>query len=142
MEGLLVESSTGRESCHTLRLSSAGVSPVGNYSGLAVIGRAPRSMWRLCYSACHQESCSSQSRLTSCTRNVISKIASITIYAVQMVVYMQQQQHDKDGTETQDELSAFIRSTVTIHSLITDRIDKLQPSQQLTLKVILTESIH
>ena len=59
--------------------------------------------------------------------------------AVQMVVYMQQQQHDKDGTETQDELSAFIRSTVTIHSLITDRIDKLQPSQQLTLKVMLTE---
>ena len=117
------------------------MSPVGNYSGLAVIGWAPRLMWRLCYSACHQESCSSQSMLTSCTRNVISKIASITISAVQMVVYMQQQQHDEDGTETQDELSAFIRSTVTIHSLITDRIDKLQPSQQLTLKVSLTEKV-
>ena len=77
--------------------------------------------------------------LASCTGNAISRIASIAIFAVQMVVYMQQQQHDKDGTETQDELSAFIRSTVTIHSLITDRIDKLQPSQQLTLKVMLTE---
>ena len=77
--------------------------------------------------------------LASCTRNAISRIATITVSAVQMVVYMQQQQHDRDGTETQDELSAFIRSTVTIHSLITDRIDKLQPSQQLTLKVILTE---
>ena len=53
-----------------------------------------------------------------------------------MVVYMQQQQqHGAEGVEAQDDLSAFIRSTVTIHSLITDRIDKLQPSQQLTLKV-------
>ena len=75
-------------------------------------------------------------RLASCTRQV----APITAFAVQMVVYMQQQQHDKDGIETQDELSAFIRSTVTIHSLITDRIDKLQPSQQLTLKVMLMET--
>ena len=79
--------------------------------------------------------------LTSCAKNVISRFATITVSAVQMVVYMQQQQHDRDGTETQDELSAFIRSTVTIHSLITDRIDKLQPSQQLTLKVILTERV-
>lgn len=47
----------------------------------------------------------------------------------------QQQQHGAEGVEAQDDLSAFIRSTVTIHSIITDRIDKLQPSQQLTLKV-------
>ena len=32
-------------------------------------------------------------------------------------------------------LSDFIKSTVTIHSVITDRIDQLRPSQQLTLKV-------
>ena len=60
-----------------------------------------------------------------------------------MVVYMQQQQkHGGGATEAQDDLSAFIRSTVTIHSLITDRIDKLQPSQQLTLKVCLTSPAH
>lgn len=46
-----------------------------------------------------------------------------------------QQQHSAKGLDALDDLSAFIRSTVTIHSLITDRIDKLQPSQQLTLKV-------
>ena len=53
-----------------------------------------------------------------------------------MVVYMQQQQQDgRDGADAQDGLSAFIHSTVTVHSLITDRIDKLQPGEQLTLKV-------
>ena len=77
--------------------------------------------------------------MTGYARQIVSRSAPSTVSAVQMVVYMQQQQHDKDGIETQDELSAFIRSTVTIHSLITDRIDKLQPSQQLTLKVLLTE---
>ena len=46
-----------------------------------------------------------------------------------------QQQHSAKGLDALDDLSAFIRSTVTIHSLITDRVDKLQPSQQLTLKV-------
>lgn len=56
--------------------------------------------------------------------------------ALQMVVYMQQQQQDgRDGANAQDGLSAFIHGTVTIHSLITDRIDKLQPGEQLTLKV-------
>lgn len=51
-----------------------------------------------------------------------------------MVIYMRQQ-HSANGLEALDNLSAFIRSTVTIHSLITDRIDQLQPSQQLTYKV-------
>ena len=55
--------------------------------------------------------------------------------AVQMVVYMQQQQRGSNGADAQDGLSAFIHSTVTVHSLITDRIDKLQPGEQLTLKV-------
>ena len=32
-------------------------------------------------------------------------------------------------------LPGFIRSTVTIHSVLTDRIDRLLPSQQLSLKV-------
>ncbi len=61
-----------------------------------------------------------------------------------MVVYMQQQQqqHGAEGVEAQDDLSAFIRSTVTIHSIITDRIDKLQPSQQLTLKVCTPYAKH
>lgn len=64
-------------------------------------------------------------------------ISSRPCTSLQMVVYMQQQQqHGAEGVEAQDDLSAFIRSTVTIHSLITDRIDKLQPSQQLTLKVL------
>lgn len=48
---------------------------------------------------------------------------------------MQQQQQGMQGTVKQADLSAFIRNTVTIHSLITDRIDRLRPSQQLTLKV-------
>jgi hypothetical protein len=46
-----------------------------------------------------------------------------------------QQQHSAKGLDALDDLSAFIRSTVTIHSLITNRIDQLQPSQQLTFKV-------
>lgn len=49
---------------------------------------------------------------------------------------MQQQQHGSSGANAQDGLSAFIHSTVTVHSLITDRIDKLQPGEQLTLKVL------
>ena len=53
----------------------------------------------------------------------------------QMVVYMQQHQQGREGAVEQADLSAFIRNTVTIHSLITDRIDRLRPSQQLTLKV-------
>ena len=52
-----------------------------------------------------------------------------------MVLYMQQQQHGRDGVDAQDGLSAFIHSTVTVRSLITGRIDKLRPSEQLTLKV-------
>ena len=48
---------------------------------------------------------------------------------------MRQQQQDGSGVDAQDGLSAFIHSTVTVHSLITDRIDKLQPGEQLTLKV-------
>ena len=55
--------------------------------------------------------------------------------ALQMVLYMQQQQHGRDGVDAQDGLSAFIHSTVTVRSLITGRIDKLRPSAQLTLKV-------
>ncbi|CAL8469391.1 g8932 [Coccomyxa elongata] len=54
---------------------------------------------------------------------------------VLMVVFMQQHQQLRDGAVEQADLSAFIRNTVTIHSLITNRIDGLQPSQQLTLKV-------
>ena len=56
-------------------------------------------------------------------------------YAAQMVVYMQQHQAGQEGAVEQADLSAFIRNTVTIHSLITDRVDRLRPSQQLTLKV-------
>ena len=56
-----------------------------------------------------------------------------------MVVYVQQQQQSAAGSGSNGakagELSAFIRNTVTIHSLIIDRIDRLRPSQQLTLKV-------
>lgn len=55
--------------------------------------------------------------------------------AAQMVVYMQQHQAGQEGAVEQADLSAFIRNTVTIHSLITDRVDRLRPSQQLTLKV-------
>ena len=32
-------------------------------------------------------------------------------------------------------LTDFIKSTVSIHSVLTNRIDQLRPSQQLTLKV-------
>ncbi len=56
---------------------------------------------------------------------------------MQMVVFMQQHQQLREGAVEQADLSAFIRNTVTIHSLITNRIDGLQPSQQLTLKVSL-----
>ena len=35
------------------------------------------------------------------------------------------------------QLSHFIKTTVSIHSILTDRIDQLRPSQQLTLKVSL-----
>ena len=55
--------------------------------------------------------------------------------ALQMMLYMQQQQRGKDEVDAQDGLSAFIHSTVTVRSLITGRIDKLRPSEQLTLKV-------
>lgn len=37
------------------------------------------------------------------------------------------------------QLTDFIKSTVTIHSVLTDRIDQLRPSQQLTLKVVPTK---
>lgn len=33
------------------------------------------------------------------------------------------------------QLTDFIKSTVSIHSVLTDRIDQLSPSQQLSLKV-------
>ena len=110
---------------------------VSDCTSLAGMSRLPEAMPYINVKRCRQESFSSKSILTSCEREIATRIAPITFSALQMVVYMQQQQHDKDGMETQDELSAFIRSTVTIHSLITDRIDKLQPSQQLTLKVIM-----
>lgn len=55
-----------------------------------------------------------------------------------MVVYVQQQQQQSAGSGGEGakagNLSAFIRNTVTIHTLIIDRIDRLRPSQQLTLK--------
>lgn len=34
------------------------------------------------------------------------------------------------------QLTDFIKSTVSIRSVLTDRIDQLRPSQQLTLKVL------
>lgn len=62
-------------------------------------------------------------------------LRTLVVGYTQMVVYMQQHQQGREGAVEQADLSAFIRNTVTIHSLITDRIDRLRPSQQLTLKV-------
>lgn len=49
------------------------------------------------------------------------------------------QQHDnllKEDTELgEQDLLAFSNIRVSIHHVITDRIDHLRPSQQLTLKV-------
>ncbi|EIE21630.1 hypothetical protein COCSUDRAFT_56833 [Coccomyxa subellipsoidea C-169] len=67
--------------------------------------------------------------------NLWEKIGGMPLYIEQMVVYMQQHQAGREGAVEQADLSAFIRNTVTIHSLITDRVDRLRPSQQLTLKV-------
>ena len=67
---------------------------------------------------------------------------------VQVVVFIQTQQQEAlaRGESPQDSLdtlirasagglSNFIKSTVTLHSVLTDRIDQMRPSQQLTLKV-------
>lgn len=39
------------------------------------------------------------------------------------------------GGSEAGEMTDFVRSNVSIYSVITDRIDQLQPNQQLTLKV-------
>ena len=70
----------------------------------------------------------------SCVKNGCN-LRTLVVGYTQMVVYMQQHQQGREGAVEQADLSAFIRNTVTIHSLITDRVDRLRPSQQLTLKV-------
>ena len=68
---------------------------------------------------------------------------------LQLLVYIQTQQQASlaNGEAPPDSLdlllgpsagglSNFIKSTVSIHSVLTDRIDQLRPSQQLTLKVL------
>lgn len=56
---------------------------------------------------------------------------------LQAVLYLQHNNNFlEEGTELgEQELLAFSNIRVSIHHVITDRIDHLRPSQQLTLKV-------
>jgi len=56
---------------------------------------------------------------------------------VQAVLYLQHNNNlVEEGTELgEQDLLAFSNIRVSIHHVITDRIDHLRPSQQLTLKV-------
>ena len=58
-------------------------------------------------------------------------------FVVQAVLYFQHNNiHLAEGTELgEQDLLIFSNIRVSIHHVITDRIDHLRPSQQLTLKV-------
>lgn len=56
---------------------------------------------------------------------------------MQAVLYLQHNSNllEKDTELNEQDLLAFSNIRVSIHHVITDRIDHLRPSQQLTLKV-------
>lgn len=63
---------------------------------------------------------------------------------MQAVLYLQHNSNLLEkGTELgEQDLLAFSNIRVSIHHVITDRIDHLRPSQQLTLKVMLLCSVY
>ena len=80
----------------------------------------------------------------SCTLLHLHAMArSASGMALQVAVFLRQQLGSGTEVGSQDvgtllrspALAYFIRNTVTIHSVLTHRIDHLRPSVQLTLKV-------
>ena len=74
---------------------------------------------------------------------MILALADLDLLGVQAVLYLQHNSNLLEkGTELgEQDLLAFSNIRVSIHHVITDRIDHLRPSQQLTLKVRLPSCI-
>ena len=73
----------------------------------------------------------------------VTALAASNPLAMQAVLYLQHNSSLLEkGTELgEQDLLAFSNIRVSIHHVITDRIDHLRPSQQLTLKVRLKSRI-
>lgn len=73
----------------------------------------------------------------------VAALAVLNLLEVQAVLYLQHNSNLLEkGTELgEQDLLAFSNIRVSIHHVITDRIDHLRPSQQLTLKVRLCSCI-
>jgi len=56
-------------------------------------------------------------------------------YAVRMQVDVEESEGDQDAHMLMEKLVHHVKTSVTIHSVITSRVDQLEPSAQLTLKV-------